>query len=197
MRLCFQRAFRLTVTLILAAGSASAGVIEGRVKTRDPKLDLAGFVVSVDDLSGPGPAPDRVAVIDQRSLRFVPHVLAIQAGTTVEFANSDPLAHNVLSISAPKRFNLGLYGRGTIRRVKFDKPGVVQLLCNVHQEMSAFIVVMKSPYFARTAPDGSFRIDGVPPGHHRLRAWHEQLAERTSDLDVPATGAVKTTINLD
>ncbi|MGB9106015.1 MAG: plastocyanin/azurin family copper-binding protein, partial [Terriglobales bacterium] len=112
------------------------------MQTHDAKLDLAGFVAYVDDVAGPFPTPDRVVLMDQKSLRFVPHVLAIQVGTTVEFANSDPLAHNVFSISSPKRFNLGLYGRGTSRRMKFDQPGVVQLLCNVHQEMSAFIVVV-------------------------------------------------------
>lgn len=197
MRLAREGALWTVAILIVAAGSASAATIEGRVQTHDAKLDLAGFVVSVDDLDGPFPAPNLVAVMDQRGLRFVPHVLAIQAGTTVEFANSDPLAHNVFSISSPKRFNLGLYERGTVRRMKFDRSGVVQLLCNVHQEMSAFIVILKNPNFARTAADGTFRIEGVPPGHHRLRCWHEGMDERTYEIDVPATGIVKTVMAVD
>jgi plastocyanin len=197
MRSVRERAFWTAVILILAAGYAIAGTIEGRVQTDDAKLDLAGFVVSVDDVEEPFPTPDRVAVMDQKGLRFVPHVLAIQVGTTVEFANSDPLAHNVFSISSPKRFNLGLYERGTVRRMKFDQPGVVQLLCNVHQEMSGFIVILKNPYFARTAADGSFLIQGVPPGKHRLRCWHEAMGERTYEVEVPATGAVKLTLTVD
>jgi hypothetical protein len=124
----------------------------------------------------------------------VPHVLVIQAGTTVEFANSDPLAHNVFSISSPKRFNLGLYGRGTSRRIRFDQPGIVKLLCNVHQEMAAFIVVVKSPYFARTAADGSFRIDSVPAGRHQLRVWHEEMDERSYEIAVAASGVTHKTI---
>ena len=135
--------------------------------------------------------------MNQKSLRFVPHVLPIQVGTTVEFANNDPLAHNVFSISSPKRFNLGLYGRGTSRRVRFDEPGVVQLLCNVHQEMSAFIVVVKSPFFARTTADGSFRIDGVPAGRRLVRIWHEQLGERSYQITVAASGVTRKTIKLD
>jgi plastocyanin len=196
MRFVRQRAFWPAV-LILAAGSATAGTLEGQVQTRSAKLDLEGFVVYVDDVEGPSPAPDRVVVVDQRGLRFMPHVLPIQVGTTVEFANSDPLAHNVFSISGPKRFNLGLYGRGTSRRVKFDQPGIVQLLCNVHQEMSAFIVVVKSPYFARTAADGSFRIDSVPAGRHRVRIWHEAMDERSYNVEVAAAGVTRKTINLD
>ena len=192
-----QRAFWSVFVLILVAGSAAAGSIEGRVQTHDPKLDLAGFVAYVDDLEGPPPAPDRVVVMDQKGLRFVPHVLAIQAGTIVEFANSDPLAHNVFSISSPKRFNLGLYGRGTSRRIRFGQPGVVQLLCNVHQEMSAFIVVVKSPHFARAAADGSFRIEGVPAGRRRLRIWHEATNERSYEIEVAAAGATRKTINFD
>jgi plastocyanin len=197
MRFGHQRGFWWAVILILTAGSATAGTLEGRVLTRDAKLDLAGFVVYVDDVAGPFPAPDRVVLMDQKSLRFVPHVLPIQVGTTVEFANSDPLAHNVFSISGPKLFNLGLYGRGTSRRVKFDQPGVVQLLCNVHQEMSAFIVVVKSPYFALTAGDGSFRIDNVPAGRHRVRIWHEAMDEQSFDVEVAAAGITKKTIRLD
>lgn len=135
--------------------------------------------------------------MDQQGLRFVPHVLAIQAGTTVEFANNDPLAHNVFSISRPKRFNLGLYGRGTSRRVRFDEPGVVQLLCNVHQEMSAFIIVVKGPYFARTEKDGGFHIESVPSGRHRLRVWHEGMEERSYEIEVAKTGLTRKTIKVD
>jgi len=197
MRLEHQRVFWAAVVLILAVGSATAETLEGRVQTQNAKLDLAGLVVYVDDVEGPFSGPERVVVMDQKSLRFVPHVLPIQVGTTVEFANNDPLAHNVFSISSPKRFNLGLYGRGTSRRVKFDEPGVVQLLCNVHQEMSAFIVVVKSPFFARTTADGNFRIDGVPAGRHLVRIWHEQMGERSYQITVAASGVTRKTLNLD
>ncbi|MGH9521823.1 MAG: hypothetical protein ACRD3E_04750, partial [Terriglobales bacterium] len=113
----------VTAVILIWAGCACAGTIEGRIRSSNSTLDISNAVVSVDDIDGPISAPDRVAIVDQRSLRFVPHVLAIQAGTVVEFANSDPLAHNVFSISSAKRFNLGLYARGDVRRVTFDQPG--------------------------------------------------------------------------
>ncbi len=178
----------LLAVLLLPLG-LPAGTVAGTV-TAPPATDLATFVISIDDAPGPFAPPPRPVLIDQKGLRFIPHVLPILAGTTVEFLNSDPLAHNVFSISAAKRFNLGLYGAGTSRHITFDRPGIVQVLCNVHLEMSAVIVVLPNPYFARTAPDGSFRITGVPPGRHRIRCWHERLAAIEVEVDVPAAGTV-------
>lgn len=170
--------------------SALAGAIEGKVRAPGNR-GAADFVVYVKDEKGPSPSLPPRAVVNQKGLRFVPHVLAIQAGTTVEFPNSDPLLHNVFSISGSKRFNLGLYGRGAVRSLNFDKPGVVQLLCNVHLEMSGFIVIVDNPYFAKTGTDGSFYIDGVPEGEHRLALWHERFAAQERVVRVPASGTVK------
>lgn len=179
----------IACALWLSATLAPAGTVEGRVTSAAP-ADPANIVVSIDHVEGRFPAPSRPAVMDQRGLRFVPHVLPILVGTTVEFANSDPLSHNVFSISDAKRFNLGLYQRGTARQLRFDQAGVVQLLCNVHLEMSGFIVVLPNPYFARVNPDGTYRISGVPAGRHRVRAWKETGVIETT-VDVPATGTAK------
>jgi plastocyanin len=177
----------------LAGIPASSGTIEGRVKSPGTNVVLSDAIISVEDINAPFPAPNP-AVMDQRGLRFLPHVLPVVVGTTVEFPNNDPLAHNVFSISRAKRFNLGLYGRGVVRRVKFDRPGIVELLCNVHQEMSAYIVVLKNPYFARAAADGTFRIVAVPPGKHQLRWWHEQFGEHTREVEVPLSGTAVVTL---
>ncbi len=179
-----------TLAGLLTAQPVAAGTVEGHVRRAGSSADLSNFVISVEDIEGPFPAPERPAVMEQKDLQFVPHVLAIQVGTTVEFPNSDPLAHNVFSISEAKRFNLGLYSRGTVRRLKFERPGVVDLLCNVHLEMSGFIVVVKNPYFARTSSDGAFRIDGVPAGRHQLHYWHERLPPQVLTVQVPETGSV-------
>ena len=181
----------LQVTGLAVAIPVLAGNIEGRVRTADSKAELSDFVIFVDDIEGPFPAPKEPAVMDQKDLRFVPHVLAVQVGTTVEFPNSDPVSHNVFSISDAKRFNLGLYQSGTARRVKFDRPGVVELLCNVHLEMSAYIVVVKNPYFAQPKADGTFRIANVPPGRHRLRSWHQRLPAREQEVEVPVEGTAQ------
>ena len=185
-----KRALGAAFIGLLAWQPVLAGTIQGRVRATGPTADLSNFVISVEDIEGSFPAPEQPAVMEQKELRFVPHVLVVQVGTTVEFPNSDPLSHNVFSISEAKRFNFGLYTRGTIRRLKFEKPGVVELLCNVHLEMSAYIVVVKNPYFARTGPDGAFRIDGVPAGRHRLRHWHERYAAQERTVQVPETGSV-------
>lgn len=197
MQLRGTRRIYLATALTLWWGQlAWAGTIQGRVEGADPQADLSDFVISVEEIEGRFPPARQPAVMDQKDLRFVPHVLAIQVGTTVEFPNSDPVAHNVFSISKAKRFNLGLYRRGSVRHVKFDKPGVVELLCNVHMEMSAYIVVLKSPYFALTGTDGTFRISGVPPGRHQLRCWHERLPTQEQVVEVPAEGTVEVVFTL-
>lgn len=176
---------------LLITPALLAGTIEGRVKAHKSVKDLSNFVVWVETVEGDFSPATVSAVMDQKDLKFIPHVLVIQAGTTVEFPNSDPVSHNVFSISDVKRFNLGLYQRGAVRQVKFEEPGVVELLCNVHLEMSAYIVVVKSPHFAKTKTDGTFRIENAPPGKHRLRLWHERLSAKETEVIVPAEGAVK------
>ena len=190
------RSISLGIALVLLAASAYAGTIEGVVKAT-PGTSATEFVVSIEDLKAGAPSAARNAVMDQRSLRFVPHVLPIVVGTTVDFTNSDPLAHNVYSISEPKRFNLGLYAKGQSRRITFDRVGVVQVLCNVHLEMSAIVVVLPNPYFALPAGDGTFRIAGVPAGHYRLRCWHEKLAAVEHEIEVPASGTVNASFRLE
>ncbi len=182
---------------LLIAQPLWGGGIEGHV-SRGNAQAVADVVVFVDDVEGPFPAPTEPSAMremNQKGLSFVPHVLAILAGSTVEFPNSDPVFHNVFSISETKRFNLGLYGQGVKRNVRFDQPGVVELLCSVHMEMSGYIVVLKNPYFAVTGTDGDFRIVGVPAGRHRLRCWHEKLPEQEGEIDVPSEGLV--TVNFD
>ena len=181
----------LVAATLLAAGAAIAGSIEGRVSRKGSISDLPDSVISVEDIEGAFPAPQKAAVMDQKGLRFVPHVLVIQVGSTVEFPNNDPVSHNIFSISDAKRFNLGLYGRGTMRRIKFDRPGVVGLLCNVHLEMAASIVVVKNPYFVQTGADGTYQIDGVPAGRHSVRCWHEGFPAQERTVRVPETGKVR------
>jgi plastocyanin len=177
-------------TRLLAGEGGPAGTITGRIRWTGSAADLSSFVIWVDDIEGRFVAPREPAAMNQKGLRFVPHVLVIQIGTTVVFPNADPVWHNVFSISEAKRFNLGMFGRGTIRQMTFDKPGVVELLCNVHLEMDAYIVVVKNPYFAQTSSNGSYQIAGVPAGRHRLRCWRERLPLQEQDVQVPENGSV-------
>jgi hypothetical protein len=103
----------------------------------------------------------------------VPHVLAVTVGTTVDFPNSDRVYHNVFSLSSTKRFDLGRYAAGRSRSVRFDRPGIVRVFCEIHSHMSAFILVFNHRYFAVTGADGRYQIARVPPGRYTLVAWNE------------------------
>lgn len=167
-----------------SSSPALAGTIVGKVAARGVR-DNGDVVVYIEKVAGKiFPAPKEPVVLDQLNLTFVPHILPVVAGTTVVFPNSDEVRHNVFSPSPPKRFNLGTYPRGVTRTVVFDKPGEVALLCNVHAEMSAYVIVLETPYFAVTARDGSYTIKNVPPGKYVLRTWHEQCKPGSRQIEV-------------
>jgi plastocyanin len=127
--------------------------------------------------------------IDQRNESFVPHVLAIVAGTTVDFPNSDHTYHNVFSLSKTKSFDLGRYAVGRSKSVRFDRPGIVRVFCDIHSHMNAFILVFSHPFFAMTDADGRYRIDNVPPGTYAIIAWNEGISSEPRPVTVP-DGAV-------
>lgn len=113
------------------------------------------------------------ATLDQRDERFVPHVVAITVGATVDFPNNDRTYHNVFSLSKTRRFDLGRYAAGRSKSVRFDRPGIVRVFCDIHSHMNAFILVFAHRYFAVTDASGRYRIDGVPPGTYTLSAWFD------------------------
>ena len=125
------------------------------------------------------------AIMDQRNETFVPHVLAITTGTTVDFPNSDKFYHNVFSLSKTRRFDLGRYAAGGSRHVTFDQPGIVRVFCDIHTHMSAFILVFGHPFFALTDDQGRYHIDNVPPGTYNVIAWHEGSATEPRPVTVP------------
>ena len=139
----------------------------------------------------PEPAPKSGALparMDQLGQRFVPRILAIVAGQTVEFHNSDNVFHNIFSYSPPKRFDLGRYPKGKSRSVTFAKAGTVQVYCDIHSDMRADIVVAPTRRFALIGPGGRFRIENVEAGVHTVKLWLPS-GERTATADVPARGA--------
>jgi plastocyanin len=136
------------------------------------------------------------AVLDQRDETFVPHVLAITTGTTVDFPNSDRIYHNVFSLSKTARFDLGRYPVGRSKAIRFDKPGIVRVFCDIHSHMNAFILVFSHPYFAMTDAAGTYRIDKVPPGTYQVIAWNEGVASEPRSVTVPATGSTELDFSL-
>ncbi len=128
------------------------------------------------------------ATMDQRGQAFVPHVLAITVGTIVNFPNSDPVFHNVFSLSKTRPFDLGRYARGKSKSVRFDRPGVVQVFCDIHSHMSAYILVFAHRYYAITDPAGRYQMSQVPPGAYTLNVWHEGEVRETRAVVVPEAG---------
>ena len=161
------------------------GTITGTVKCRRVRHsgDAVVYIEKVGDNKYDAPAEH--GIVDQMNLVFIPHVLAVQKGTTVDFPNNDQVRHNVFSPpDCCNQFNLGTYDIGASKPVTFDKSCEVPLLCNVHAEMSAYVVVIDNPYFGVTAKDGSFTINNVPPGTYKLKTWHEKLRSEEQEVKV-------------
>lgn len=140
--------------------------------------EIANVVVYLESLAETT-EPTRVAdpvhyVMEQRDSTFVPHVLPIVVGSTVEFPNRDLVFHNVFSFSKPAVFDLGRYARDKSKEVRFDSPGQVKVFCHIHSDMSALILVLPNPFFATPDGAGGYRIDGIPAGDYRVVAWHER-----------------------
>jgi plastocyanin len=182
----------LVVALSLAA---SAGTISGKVSGVNGES-----VVYVDAVAGKTfPAPTAKPVIDQKGLMFQPHLTVVEQGTTVEFLNSDKVAHNVFwtKVGENKKLthNLGTWPQGEKRAFKFDNPGAVPLLCNVHPEMSAYIVVVPTPYFATTDKAGTYKIENVPDGSYTVTAWHEGAKSQSKPTTVAGEGKADFTLS--
>lgn len=175
----------ITVSLCVFAWivpNARATTITGHVigphgaKVRDAVVYLVG--------PKGGSPPQKHAVLDQKNQSFIPHVLAIQVGMTVDFPNHDTVFHNVFSFRDGKRFDLGMYPVGAKKSLVFDKPGLSKIFCNIHSNMSAVIYVLENPYFDVTGADGSFSIKNAPEGNFTLRVSHENLGEKQESLSV-------------
>jgi plastocyanin len=128
------------------------------------------------------------AILDQRNETFVPHVLAVTVGTVVDFPNSDKTFHNVFSLSRAKRFDLGRYAAGRSKSVRFDRPGLVRVFCDIHSHMNAFVLVLSHPFFDVTDGDGRFRIDNVPAGTYTVVGWYEGEPRTSRSVTVPPGG---------
>jgi len=183
------------VLMLSVAGRAND--IKGKVSVQGIKSaeNIAVYVDAIPDKKFD--APKEHVVVDQRKMTFVPHVVAVQQGTTVDFLNSDPVGHNVYwpSISGNKKLshNLGTWPKGEKKPFQFNDLGVASLLCNVHPEMSGYIVVAPTPYFAVTDKDGNFEIKNIPAGKYTLKTWSEDGKPTTQAVDV---SAATTTVEL-
>jgi plastocyanin len=196
----------------MSVAAQTLGIIRGRVEVRRTQTQIerrpnvndlgmhAGhdvpdlrrsvvYLESAPSLAFPDVEPQR-ATMDQRNETFVPHVLAITVGTTVDFPNSDNTYHNVFSLRGPRPFDLGRYAAGRSKSVRFDRPGIVRVFCEIHSHMSAFILVFNHRYFAVTSPEGRYQISRVPPGRYTLVAWNEGAIRESRPIVVADEGGV-------
>jgi plastocyanin len=191
--IAFVRAQAQTPPASATTTTGSGGTIRGHVDVPDDRALLPR--PSITDVSGPRPRmasrrhvvvyldavprrafdelPAARARMDQRGEQFVPHILAITTGTTVDFPNHDTTFHNVFSLSRVRTFDLGRFPPGRTGSVRFDRPGIVPVFCDIHSHMSAYILVFTHPFFAVTDDDGGYEIDGVPAGSYTLMVWSE------------------------
>ena len=179
--------------ILILAGANRANEIKGKVSVQGIK-SAESIAVYVDAIAGKKfDAPKDHVTIDQRKMAFIPHVVAVQQGTTVEFLNSDPVGHNVYwpSISGNKKLthNLGTWPKGEKKPFQFNDLGVASLLCNVHPEMSGYVVVVPTPYFAVTDKDGNFEIKNIPAGKYTIKTWSEDGKPTTQAVDASAATA--------
>jgi plastocyanin len=192
LRICFS---------LLLAIPLDAADVKGRVKlenSRDASVtkrrDYSGVVLWLVPAGRPPAGPPRVArgKMLQKDKTFTPHILAVEVGATVSFPNDDPIFHNAFSSYDGRIFDVGLYPPGTTRSVKFDRPGIVRVFCNIHSTMSAVIVVTPGPWLATTNAAGEFEIEEVPPGEYQLHVFHERATPETLDAlrrQIKAAGA--------
>ncbi|HET7291107.1 MAG TPA: carboxypeptidase regulatory-like domain-containing protein [Vicinamibacteria bacterium] len=188
------------------SGEALAATLRGRVEVRlEPRAPLVRPAPQALATATARETPDRRrsvvylerapqgafeepergrAVLDQRGEAFLPYVLSIGVGTTVEFTNSDSTFHNVFSLSKPRRFDLGRYARGQSKSVRFDRPGVVRVFCDIHSHMSAFILVFAHRFFAATDEAGGYRIEGLPPGAYSVAVWTDGQVRETRPVRI-------------
>ena len=183
----------LSGVMLLAAAAGLAGDIKGKVGVQGIKTpaNIAVYVDAIPDKKFDAPAQH--VVVDQKKMEFIPHVVVVLQGTTVDFTNSDAVGHNVYwpSISGNKKLthNLGTWPKGEKKSFQFNDLGTAPLLCNVHPEMSGYVVVVATPYFAVTDKDGNYEIKNVPAGKYTVKTWSEDGKPTTQAVEVTASGA--------
>lgn len=181
----------ILIILICSINFSLAGDIKGKVKAKGAKHS-GDVVIYIDKITGKSFSPPKEhAKMDQKNLTFIPHVLPILAGTTVDFYNSDDVLHNVFTPEhCASKFNLGTWPKGEVRSYTFKEPCSATMLCNVHPEMEAWVLTLETPYYAVSEKDGTYLIKDVPAGTYTLKVWHKKLKGSSVKITVPEDGAV-------
>jgi plastocyanin len=187
-----NRIILIAMLLCSVLAFTQAGNIVGKVKAKGVK-NSADAVVYIEKIPGKTFSPSKEhARMDQKNLKFTPHILPILVGTTVDFLNSDDVLHNVFSPDAcVDKLNLGTWPKGQTRSYTYKNPGCISvMLCNVHPEMEAYVLALETPYFAVSTAEGNYEIKDVPAGKYELKIWHQKLKAQIVNVEVPEKGNV-------
>ena len=187
--------FKVLIALVtaLAGGHADCATVSGviaisqRAKTHESLSDIVVWLEPAVPGTADSVQPAHAQLL-QKDKTFQPHVTAITVGSVVDFPNADPIFHNAFSSFEGQIFDVGLYPPGTSRSIRFHRPGIVRVFCNIHPTMSAVIVVLDTPYFTKAGQDGHYQIAGVPPGNYELRVFDERA---TAEPDVNMTVTIE------
>jgi plastocyanin len=190
-----RKFFVVTTLLVIPALALHAADVAGSVaflskRGQKPRVDDSVVWLEPVKASGLPKLTPGTFTVASRSKTLLPHIVVVPVGSTVSFPNEDTITHNLFSVSKPNDFDLGFYKRGTSMTKKFDSPGIVNVYCNVHPDMSAVVHVMTTPYFTKADGQGHWTIPGVVPGTYRLNAWNEIGGSVIADVEVSKTGVV-------
>lgn len=186
----------LTSLFYLLPSLVHAGKIHGTITTKEElKESQSAAVVWVEGLKDEVEQSD-ARVISQSGLQFLPRVLAVSVGQTIQFPNEDDVSHNVFSLSEAKKFKLGIYPKGESRDVTFEKVGIIDLFCSIHRHMHAVIVVTPSSHYCQTEIGKVYEIDNIPIGKHTLKFWNSKLKVITKEFEMPASGTLELNLSL-
>ena len=184
-----MRPFPAVIAILLSTTAvAHAATLNGTVRNSRGSAVVDAVVYAIPE-GKERPVAKRTAIMDQKNRMFVPHVLPIQTGTSVKFPNSDDIRHQVYSFSSAKTFQLPLYEGTPSNPILFDKPGVAVLGCNIHDRMTAYIVVVDTPYFGTTAKNGRVKLDDLPGGKYVVHVWYPDMRREPAPQTIAIAGS--------
>jgi plastocyanin len=173
----------MLIAFILMSFVKTDSIVSGRIAFANGRPAPSAVITFISP-DRPKPKPLAKAVVDQRDRTFLPHVSVVTVGTQVDFPNNDIVFHNVFTEFNSTKFDLGNYPKGTSKSQVFKRPGLAVILCSIHPDMGAYVMVVDTPYYALSDKKGRFQISGVPAGRYTVEVWHESGAKSTSEVTI-------------
>ena len=182
----------ITALSVFVVAAGAQGAVSGRVsiqeKSGETTSDLANSVIYLVPKSGSARFSEQKTQMAMSGRQFSPRIRVVTSGSTLEYPNQDPFSHNIFSTAPGASIDLGVYGSNTSKSTTFKKAGTFPVYCNIHAKMTAYVVVVATPYYGQPTADGRWTLSGVPAGKYELHVWHERTPEIIKDVEVVAGG---------